>query len=104
MSDHQRDLVRLSTSTILHLSSDLEEGDYVCVLTDVSEGGLHCRSYPNSSLPPLGAELRCNFVLPSGKVHAKVRVAWVRDDECGLEFTNVIEGAEMLSTYCNAPW
>ncbi len=106
MKTEQRRLFRYVTSAHLELTG--EGGTLQSFLTDVSPAGIGCRAKGVSEewLEP-GQEVRCSFVLPTGKVDCISRVSWVCKDSnsAGLSLLALDPDSQRsLESYCDSPF
>jgi hypothetical protein len=104
-----RNLVRLTTSTLVHFTAINSSVTWTATLTDISNDGFHCVRFSNIAIPPLmrTEELQCRFVLPNGAIDATARVMWTahNDQEFGLRFAIIApDMKERVEAYCANPF
>ena len=106
MRTEQRKLYRYVTSAHLELTG--QSGTLLSFLTDVSSAGIGCRAKGMGEdwLKP-GQEVRCSFILPTGKVCCTSRVSWVCKDSnsAGLAVLALDPDSQRsLESYCDSPF
>ncbi|QFT76492.1 PilZ domain-containing protein [Erythrobacter sp. THAF29] len=73
------------------------QGEFVCVIRDISETGVSVRLF--HALPP---DDTFELHMPGGRVYSVKRI-WVRENEAGLEFANPVDVAQIINEVSEYP-